>query len=305
MLLVSTPRSHLMDNSNTYQFLLPPIAQAPPTNVNNNNSSSSSQASSSSLSLPSVRSLTEQFPEELPPQQYNQAPSYQTQKYQQYNAYPPKEHTTPSHFQQLPSFDDFQEYTLAPHHAPTTSFNQTNVQVSTYPPSVNHPAYPVPHPHSHPPSPAQAQQISPQQPPAQRIQHHQIHYTRSLSPQTIGKKSHKMQMIVGEDLLKMRQSEAAVKLGIKPSTFSKRWRESLPERKWPYRKHIRLEKSIKMLSMLKHKPDDIIRDIQELTEERDKNIAPALVNLFDGNINEDRNEDIHISLQDVYSTKAH
>ena len=34
-----------------------------------------------------------------------------------------------------------------------------------------------------------------------------------------------------------------------------------------------------MLSLLIHKPDDVLRDIDELVTERDKNVEPAVINL--------------------------
>lgn len=45
----------------------------------------------------------------------------------------------------------------------------------------------------------------------------------------------KKELVIRPELMQMKQAKAAVKLGIPPSTFSKRWRESLPDRKWPYR----------------------------------------------------------------------
>jgi hypothetical protein len=107
----------------------------------------------------------------------------------------------------------------------------------------------------------------------------------------------KKQLVVRSELMQMKQAKAAVKLGtslllpsypslpllsfpsvspflyflylfiyfldlgIPPSTFSKRWRESLPDRKWPYRIHKKVEKSIQMLKVLQHKGHDVTSDL--------------------------------------------
>lgn len=89
--------------------------------------------------------------------------------------------------------------------------------------------------------------------------------------------SNKKPMVITADLLKMKQSEAALKLGIPPSTFSKRWRESLPHRKWPYRKHRKLEKSLKMLKLLQQKGHQENENIDKILAEREENLRDAVV----------------------------
>lgn len=46
---------------------------------------------------------------------------------------------------------------------------------------------------------------------------------------------------INPELLTMKQSEAARILGISPSMLSKRWREAMNGRKWPYRVHRKLQ----------------------------------------------------------------
>ncbi len=87
--------------------------------------------------------------------------------------------------------------------------------------------------------------------------------------------SNKKPMIITAELLKMKQSEAAIKLGIPPSTFSKRWRESLPHRKWPFRKHRKLEKSLKFLQQKGNHTE--IESIEKLIAESEENLRDAVV----------------------------
>jgi len=49
------------------------------------------------------------------------------------------------------------------------------------------------------------------------------------------------------EYLNMPQSEAAKKLGIPPSTLSKRWKEAVRKRKWPYRMICKIDKEIMTL----------------------------------------------------------
>jgi hypothetical protein len=48
-------------------------------------------------------------------------------------------------------------------------------------------------------------------------------------------------------LLCVLQSEAAVSMGMTPSTFCKRWKEAVGERKWPFRLIVKLDKAIASL----------------------------------------------------------
>ena len=64
------------------------------------------------------------------------------------------------------------------------------------------------------------------------------------------------------EFLNMPQSTAAKKLGIPPSTLSKRWREAAPNRKWPYRTVCKIDKEITTL-LHNIPPDGVIpKDIE-------------------------------------------
>lgn len=54
----------------------------------------------------------------------------------------------------------------------------------------------------------------------------------------------------------MKQSEAARILGISPSMLSKRWREAMNGRKWPYRVHKKLQKEINSIVTLMEDPNE-------------------------------------------------
>jgi len=103
--------------------------------------------------------------------------------------------------------------------------------------------------------------------------------------------SEKTTLTIEKDLLKLKQSEAARVLGIAPSTFSKRWRESLPNRKWPYRKHTKLQKSIKMLLGMKKKGHDVSRDMQVLLDQREENLQTAKISVTEITMNPNKNEE--------------
>lgn len=49
------------------------------------------------------------------------------------------------------------------------------------------------------------------------------------------------------DYLSLPQAVAAQRLGMPVSTLSKRWREAVPTRKWPYRAVLKLDKEIMTL----------------------------------------------------------
>lgn len=99
----------------------------------------------------------------------------------------------------------------------------------------------------------------------------------------------KKQLVIRPELMQMKQAKAAVKLGIPPSTFSKRWRESLPDRKWPYRVHKKVEKSIQMLKVLQNKGHDVTGDLKRLMTQRELNLKPAIITMF-----EDVNENFEL-----------
>jgi len=80
----------------------------------------------------------------------------------------------------------------------------------------------------------------------------------------------------------MRQAAAAHRLGMSSSALSKRWREAMKSRKWPYRIHCKLEKEIKDI-LAQHKgpnrPPDVERKLNILIDQRRENIEPAAIRL--------------------------
>jgi transposase-like protein len=138
--------------------------------------------------------------------------------------------------------------------------------------------HPHPHPHSHPrPHPpshplTSASEVPPMLPPSNHPS-----APPSQPPPTQGKI-----IILNEELLTMRQAAAARRLGMSSSALSKRWREAMKGRKWPYRIHCKLEKEIKEL-MAQHKgpnrPSDVERKLCMLIEQRNENIEPAMIRL--------------------------
>jgi len=118
---------------------------------------------------------------------------------------------------------------------------------------------------------------------------------QSPSPKSIGNlpmkatKNNSRCIQIGEDLLKMRQNDAARMLGIAPSTFSKRWRQALPARKWPYRQHEKLQRSIRMLKALakKGKIQSPEQELKKLIQEKDDNLCAASILVFNDDIADD------------------
>lgn len=84
----------------------------------------------------------------------------------------------------------------------------------------------------------------------------------------------------------MKQMNAALKIGIPPSTFSKRWRESLPDRTWPYRNHRRIEKNIKMLKAMQQKGHDVTEELTRMTQQQEENLSPAVIDVYE-DVNEE------------------
>ena len=85
------------------------------------------------------------------------------------------------------------------------------------------------------------------------------------------------------DYLNMQQNQAAKKLGIPPSTLSKRWREAAPNRKWPWRTVCKIDKEITTL-LHNIPPDGVIpKDIEEklsvLIAKRQEELKPIVIRL--------------------------
>lgn len=124
---------------------------------------------------------------------------------------------------------------------------------------------------------------SPPPPPKPKINNVAPYRPSFLLPtkKSIKRESLKRTLTVPPELMKMKQGSAAMHLGIPASTFSKRWRESLPERKWPFRTHRKLEKSMKMLLVLQRKGHDVTKDMERLRAEQRENLLPAEIHLYE------------------------
>jgi hypothetical protein len=72
------------------------------------------------------------------------------------------------------------------------------------------------------------------------------------------------------------------KLGMSSSALSKRWREAMKGRKWPYRIHCKLDKEISDLMTQRkgpNRPAEVDRKLSMLLEQRRENIEPAIIRL--------------------------
>uniref|UniRef100_A0A7S4IIK0 RWP-RK domain-containing protein n=1 Tax=Vannella robusta TaxID=1487602 RepID=A0A7S4IIK0_9EUKA len=85
------------------------------------------------------------------------------------------------------------------------------------------------------------------------------------------------------EFLNMPQNQAAKRLGIPPSTLSKRWREAAPNRKWPYRTVCKIDKEI---TTLLHNipqdgviPPDIEKKLSALIAKRQEELKTIVVRL--------------------------
>jgi len=87
--------------------------------------------------------------------------------------------------------------------------------------------------------------------------------------------------------LALPQAEAAKKLNIPTSTLSKRWKEAVRGRKWPYRSVCKLDKEIMtLLHNIPHDmdyndqlPQDIEKDLAELLSRRQEELKPVVIRL--------------------------
>lgn len=142
---------------------------------------------------------------------------------------------------------------------------------------------------SSPSPPPQPQQLPPEEPLTPTSSKTKLHsqispYRPSFLPPTkksLKREALKRSLVVPSDLMKMKQGSAALQLGIPASTFSKRWRESLPERKWPFRTHRKLEKSMKMLLIMQKKGHNVTKDMERLRQQQEENLLPAVIHLYE------------------------
>ena len=86
------------------------------------------------------------------------------------------------------------------------------------------------------------------------------------------------------DYLNMPQQEAAKKLGIPPSTLSKRWKEAVRKRKWPYRMVCKIDKEI--MTLLHNVPqgpnapplpEEIEQALGQLLRKRQEELRPVVI----------------------------
>ena len=86
------------------------------------------------------------------------------------------------------------------------------------------------------------------------------------------------------DYLNMPQQEAAKKLGIPPSTLSKRWKEAVRKRKWPYRMICKIDKEI--MTLLHNVPqgpnapplpEEIETALGQLLRKRQEELRPVVI----------------------------
>jgi len=113
---------------------------------------------------------------------------------------------------------------------------------------------------------------------------HNLPISGGSKEQKESKRKPKLTMVIPEKYLLMRQTDAAYQLGFSPSTFSKRWRTSLPSRKWPYRKHSKVNNAIKALRAMQKKGHVVEVELEKLLLERTENCRPAVINYCDKDI---------------------
>ena len=68
------------------------------------------------------------------------------------------------------------------------------------------------------------------------------------------------------------------------NTFLHRWRNSLPSRKWPFRKHSKLENSIKSLKAWQKRGHDVTDNLEQLYKERQTNVTPAKMYYYEKDV---------------------
>jgi len=88
------------------------------------------------------------------------------------------------------------------------------------------------------------------------------------------------------EYLNMPQSEAAKKLGVPPSTLSKRWKEAVRKRKWPYRMICKIDKEI--MTLLHNVPqgpnapplpEEIENALGQLLRKRQEELRPVVIRI--------------------------
>ena len=88
------------------------------------------------------------------------------------------------------------------------------------------------------------------------------------------------------DLLTLPQSQAAHILGVPTSTLSKRWKEAVRGRKWPYRTVTRIDKEIMTLlhnipqgATSQQLPEEVEASLALLMKRRQEELKPVIIRL--------------------------
>lgn len=86
------------------------------------------------------------------------------------------------------------------------------------------------------------------------------------------------------EYLNMPQSQAAKKLGMRTSTFSKRWKVASHNRKWPWRKIRKIDQEINCILRNKigenFNSDVVEKRFNELIKERQKEMIPVNIRIY-------------------------
>lgn len=106
---------------------------------------------------------------------------------------------------------------------------------------------------------------------------------RNSSSQTLGTVMEKHTYVDITQYLTLPQNEAAKKLSIPTSTLSKRWKEAVPNRKWPYRIVNKIEKEIRTLlhNIPKDAPlsGEIKQTLTNLMQQRQQELQTVVIRL--------------------------
>jgi len=113
------------------------------------------------------------------------------------------------------------------------------------------------------------------------------HINPQSPPDGLGQGNSESKYIDITPFLDLPQSESAKKLNIPTSTLSKRWKEAVRGRKWPYRSVCKLDKEIMtLLHNIPHDmnykdrlPPDIERDLVDLLRKRQEELKPVIIRL--------------------------
>jgi hypothetical protein len=93
------------------------------------------------------------------------------------------------------------------------------------------------------------------------------------------KRSRQGEVVDVTDMLMLPQSEAAARVGMTVSTFCKRWKDSVKERKWPYRSVQKLDKEVAALQKRNPMTNAVELKIARMLKEREALLAPGSIRL--------------------------